>query len=79
MMSSSYYCRLINNCDLKFCFIFSTLCTGYFTVQVQVVNKFYYHHYYFIMSCVGAPFDMKTQSKQKPFEEKMIGVLLKTT
>ena len=32
-----------------------------------------------IMSCVGAPFDMKTKSKPKHFEEKMIGVLLETT
>ena len=31
------------------------------------------------MACVGAPFDMKKQSKLKHFEEKMIGVLLETT
>ena len=31
------------------------------------------------MSCVGAPFDMKTQSKPKYFEKKMIGVILETT
>ena len=42
------------------------------------MNKFYYN-YYCIMACVGAPFDMKTQSKPKHFEEKMIGVLLETT
>ena len=79
MMSSSYYCRLIKNCNLKFRFIFCKLCTGCFTIYVQVVNKFYYYHYYLIMSCVGAPFNMKTQSKPKRFEEKMIGHLLETT
>ena len=42
------------------------------------MNKCYYY-YYFIMACVGAPFDMKTQSTPKHFEEKMIGVLLETT
>ena len=47
-------------------------------MYVQVVNKFY-HYYYFIMACVGALFDMKTQSKPKHFEEKIIGVLLETT
>ena len=31
------------------------------------------------MSCAGAPFDMKTQSKPKHFEEEMIGHLLETT
>ena len=43
------------------------------------MNKFYCYHYYLIMSCVGAPFDMKTQSKPKHFEQKIIGVLLETT
>ena len=42
------------------------------------MNKFYYYHYYFTLSCVGAPFGMKTQSKLKHFEEKMIGPLLET-
>ena len=42
------------------------------------MNKFYYY-YYFIMACVGAPFDVKTQSKPKHFEEKITGVLLETT
>ena len=40
------------------------------------MNKFYY---YFIMSCGGAPFDKKTQSKSKHLEEKIIGVILETT
>ena len=48
------------------------------------MNKFYYYYYYyyyyFIMSsCVGAPFDMKTQFKSKHVEEKITGVLLETT
>ena len=40
------------------------------------MNKYY--HYYFTMSCVGASFDMTTQSKSKHFEAKLIGVFLET-